>query len=82
MLTADHLKAPAYYDVTSFAPYVKAKTCLTWGVNHNTCPPTTSYAVWNLLACEKESPVTPVNEHCTSEATNHQQLDWILKNLK
>ena len=82
MLTANHLKALAYYDVVNFAPYVKAKTYLTWGFNDNTCPPTTSYAVWNLLQCEKESLITPVNEHWTSEVTNRQQLDWILKNLK
>ena len=55
---------------------------MTWGFNDNTCPPTTCYAVWNLLQCEKESLITPVNEHWTSEATNRQQLDWILKNLK
>ncbi|MBQ8158232.1 MAG: acetylxylan esterase [Prevotella sp.] len=82
MLTANHLKTLAYYDVVNFAPYVKAKTYLTWGFNDNTCPPTTSYAVWNLLQCEKESLITPVNEHWTSEVTNRQQLDWILKNLK
>jgi cephalosporin-C deacetylase-like acetyl esterase len=55
---------------------------MTWGFNDNTCPPTTSYAVWNLLKCEKKSLITPVNEHWTSEATNRQQLDWILKNIK
>ena len=77
-----HLQTLPYYDVVCFAPYVKAKTYLTWGFNDNTCPPTTSYAVWNLLQCEKESLITPVNEHWTSEATNRQQLDWILKNLK
>lgn len=81
-LTAAHLNTLAYYDVVCFAPYVKAKTYMTWGFNDNTCPPTTSYAVWNLLQCEKESLITPVNEHWTSDVTNRQQLDWILKNLK
>jgi len=81
-LTEAHLQTLPYYDVVCFAPYIKAKTYLTWGFNDNTCPPTTSYAVWNLLQCEKESLVTPVNEHWTSEATNRLQLDWILKNLK
>lgn len=81
-LTANHLNTLAYYDVVCFAPYIKAKTYLTWGFNDNTCPPTTSYAVWNLLQCEKESLITPVNEHWTSDATNRHQLDWILKNLR
>ena len=82
MLTAAHLQTLAYYDVVCFAPYVKAKTYLTWGFNDNTCSPTTSYAVWNMLQCEKEDLITPINEHWTSDVTNRQQLDWILKNLK
>lgn len=81
MLTESHLTTLPYYDVVCFAPYVKAKTYLTWGFNDNTCPPTTSYAVWNLLKCDKECLVTPINEHWTSDVTNRQQLQWILKNL-
>ena len=81
-LTEAHLQTLPYYDVVCFAPYIRAKTYMTWGFNDNTCPPTTSYAVWNLLQCEKESLITPINEHWTSDVTNRQQLDWILKNLK
>ncbi len=81
-LTEQHLNTLPYFDVCSFAPHIKAKTMLTWGYNDNICPPTTSYAVWNLLTCEKESLVTPINEHWTSDATKRKQLDWVLKNLK
>ena len=81
-LTEQHLKTLPYFDVCCFAPYIKAKTYMTWGYNDNTCPPTTSYAVWNLLKCEKESLITPINENWTSEATNRNQLDWILKQIK
>jgi hypothetical protein len=80
-LTQQHLKTLPYFDVCCFAPYIKAKTYLTWGFNDNTCPPTTSYAVWNLLKCEKESLITPINEHWTSDATDRQQLQWILDNI-
>jgi cephalosporin-C deacetylase-like acetyl esterase len=66
----------------NFAPFIKAKTYMTWGYNDNTCPPTTSYAVWNLLKCQKESLITPINEHWTSDVTNRQQLEWLLKNFK
>ncbi len=82
VLTPQHLKTLPYFDVCSFAPYVKAKTYMTWGYNDDTCPPTTSYAVWNLLRCEKECLITPVNEHWTSEVTNREQLTWILRHLK
>ena len=80
--TKDNVATMSYYDVVCFAPYVKAKTYMTWGYNDNVCPPTTSYAVWNLLQCEKESLITPVNEHWTSDVTNRQQLTWLLQNFK
>jgi len=81
LLTPAAVRTLSYYDVCSFAPFIKAKTYMTWGYNDNTCPPTTSYAVWNLLQCEKESLITPINEHWTSDATNRQQLDWLLRNF-
>lgn len=82
LMTPAAVKTLAYYDVCSFAPYIRCKTYLTWGFNDDTCPPTTSYAVWNLLKCEKESLVTPINEHWTSDKTNRQQLQWLLDNFK
>ena len=82
MLTPEKINTMAYYDVVNFARYVKAKTRLTWGYNDNTCPPTTSYAVWNTLKCEKESLITPINEHWTSEDTEYGHMEWLKKNLK
>ena len=77
----DCLNTMAYYDVVNFARKVKAPTYLTWGYNDNTCPPTTSYAVWNTLKCEKESLLTPINEHWTTTDTNRKQMEWIKKHL-
>lgn len=72
----------AYYDVVNFARHISCKVRMTWGYNDNTCPPTTSYAVWNSLNCPKEALITPINEHWTSEATERGHLDWMLNNLK
>lgn len=79
---ADILKTLEYYDVVNFARQVKAPVYLTWGYNDNTCPPTTSYIVYNLLDCPKEALITPINEHWTSDATEYGQLKWIQKHLK
>lgn len=73
----DCLNTLAYFDVVNFARYVKAPTYLTWGYNDVTCPPTTSYAVWNTLKCTKESLLTPINEHWTTTETNRGQMEWI-----
>ena len=78
MDTPDKLKTMAYYDVVNFARMIKVPTYITWGYNDDTCPPTTSYAVYNVLDCPKEALITPINEHWTSDATEYGQLKWIL----
>ena len=77
----DCLNTMAYYDVVNFARKVTVPTYLTWGYNDITCPPTTSYAVWNTLKCEKEALLTPINEHWTTSDTNYQQMVWIKEHL-
>ena len=64
-----------------FARFVTADTYLTWGFNDDTCPPTTSYAVYNTLACPKEALITP------STSTGHRKLPnsangWIQRHLE
>lgn len=82
MLTPDKLNTMAYYDVVNFARHIECPVYLTWGYNDDTCPPTTSYAVWNTLHCQKEALITPINEHWTSEDTERHQLDWILDKIR
>jgi cephalosporin-C deacetylase-like acetyl esterase len=82
LLSKQNLHTLAYYDVVNFARHLKAQTYMTWGYNDDTCPPTTSYAVWNTMTCPKESLITPINEHWTSNDTERGHLDWILKHLK
>lgn len=82
LYTPSNISTMAYYDVVNFVRKVKATTYMTWGYNDNTCPPTTSYAVWNTLNCEKESLITPINEHWTSDATEYGQMVWIKKHLQ
>lgn len=82
MDSKEKLETMAYYDVVNFARLIKADTFMTWGFNDNTCPPTTSYAVFNTLNCPKEALITPINEHWTSEETERGHLEWIKKHLK
>lgn len=79
--TDEHIRTMAYYDVVNFARFVKATTHLTWGYNDNTCPPTTSYIVYNTLSCPKDALITPINEHWTSDTTERHHLTWILEHL-
>lgn len=81
MDTPEKLNTMAYYDVVNFARHLKCPVYMTWGYNDDTCPPTTSYAVYNVITSPKEALITPINEHWTSEATERGHLDWILKHL-
>lgn len=82
MDTPAKIKTLAYYDVVNFARQITVPVYMTWGFNDNTCPPTTSYIVYNVLNCPKEALITPVNEHWTSDDTEYGHLLWIKKHLK
>lgn len=82
MDTPDKLRTMAYYDAVNFARQIDCPTYMTWGYNDDTCPPTTSYAVYNVLRGPKEALITPINEHWTSETTERDHLDWIQRHLK
>lgn len=82
MDTPEKIKTLAYYDVVNFAKQITVPVYMTWGFNDNTCPPTTSYIVYNVLGCPKEALITPINEHWTSEDTEYGHLVWIKKHLK
>ena len=81
VLTPGNIKTLAYYDVVNFARHITCPVYMTWGYNDDACPPTTSYAVWNTLKCPKESLITPINEHWTSEATEYGHMVWLKKHL-
>lgn len=82
MFTDRNMRTMAYYDVVNFARHVTADVYMTWGYNDNTCPPTTSYAVWNTFTCPKEALITPINEHWTSDDTEYRQMEWVLEKLR
>lgn len=76
-LTPQVIETLSYFDVVNFARRVKCPVYMTWGYNDNTCPPTTSWIVWNALQCEKEKYVTPINEHWISTETRYRQMRFL-----
>lgn len=82
VLTSQNINTLLYYDVVNFSRHVTCPVYMTWGYNDNVCPPTTSYAVWNTLTNPKESLITPINEHWTSDDTEYGQMQWILERVK
>ncbi len=81
-LTPNVIQTLSYYDVVNFARCISVPVFMTWGYNDNVCPPTTSYAVYNVLTTPKKALITPVNEHWVSTDTRYVQLEWIKEQLK
>ncbi len=77
MMTDDKVKTMAYYDVVNFARILTCPVRMTWGYNDNTCPPTTSYAVKNVIPTKVDCLITPINEHWTSVDTEKSHMEWL-----
>lgn len=82
VLTPQVVETLSYYDVVNFARRITCPVYMTWGYNDNTCPPTTSWAVWNVLTCPKEQYLTPINEHWISTETRYRQMEFLQKHCK
>ncbi len=48
------IETSKYYDVVNFARFIKIPGLYSWGYNDETCPPTTAYAVYNVITAPKE----------------------------
>lgn len=75
--TPEAVRTLEYYDVVNFAKRLKCPVRMTWGFNDVTCPPTTSYEVYNVITSPKSALLTPVNEHWTSADTEYGHYEWI-----
>lgn len=80
--TPEKIRTLEYYDVVNFARHLKCPVRMTWGFNDNTCPPTTSYEVFNVITAPKEALLTPINEHWTTVSTERGHYDWIKAHCK
>ena len=80
--TAAKIRTLEYYDVVNFARHLTCPVRMTWGFNDNTCPPTTSYEVYNVITAPKEALLTPVNEHWTSSDTEYSHYLWLKSCVK
>ncbi len=80
--TPEKIRTLEMYDVVNFAKRLKCPVRLTWGFNDNTCPPTTSYEVYNVITSPKEALITPINEHWTSDTTERGHYTWLKSKVK
>jgi len=52
--TPARVQTSKYYDVVNFAKLLKVPGMYSWGFNDETCPPTTTFSVYNSISAPKE----------------------------
>ena len=72
----------AYFDVVNFAKRVQIPTYMTWGFNDITCPPTSMYAAYNVIAAPKELKLYLETGHWTYPEQNETLNNWLINKLR
>jgi cephalosporin-C deacetylase-like acetyl esterase len=73
------LSVSGYYDAVNFARKIKVPTVMGVGLIDNTCPCTTCFAAYSVLAGPKQMDIAPLMGHGTSPSYIALSSAWILK---
>jgi cephalosporin-C deacetylase-like acetyl esterase len=82
MRTKEKLETVSYYDAVNFARRLKVPGIYSWGFNDETCPPTSIYAAYNVIASPKTLLLGLEMGHANSVEQNERLNEWIEKSLK
>lgn len=78
----DKIETSKYFDVVNFARFVKVPGWYSWGYNDNVCPPTASYAAYNLITAPKELHIFQETQHWTFPEQVEMKNKWLSEKLK
>jgi cephalosporin-C deacetylase-like acetyl esterase len=67
-----------YYDAVNFARRLAIPGHYSWGYNDQTCPPTSTFAAYNVITSPKELVIAPQQGHAASAAQAERVRAWIL----
>jgi cephalosporin-C deacetylase len=70
-----------YYDVVNFARTLKVPGFYSWGFNDETCPPTSMYAAYNVIAAPKELFLALDTGHWTYPEQRDKFNNWLVEQL-
>ena len=71
----------AYYDAVNFARRLKAPGFYIWGYNDETCPPTSTFAAYNIITAPKTLAVQPEQAHTYPSEQWEAVNNWVSNNL-
>ncbi|WP_337043394.1 acetylxylan esterase [Emticicia sp. 17c] len=79
--TEAKIKTAAYYDVVNFAKQVKIPCYYSMGFNDETCPPTSMWAVYNVINSPKTLKLYQETGHWTFPEENENVMNWLFDKL-
>jgi cephalosporin-C deacetylase-like acetyl esterase len=80
--TPRKLETLGYYDVVNFARQIKVTGFYSWGYNDMTCPPTTTFAAYNVVTAPKTLLVAEETGHWNYPEQTEASWQWIMQQLK
>jgi cephalosporin-C deacetylase len=75
------LETAGYYDVVNFAKQLKVPGFYTWGYNDETCPPTSTFSVYNSITAPKEFYPEPATGHFANGVQWGKINSWLISKL-
>ncbi len=79
--TPAKIATAAYYDTVNFSRRLKVPGYYTWGYNDDVCPPTSTYAAFNVITAPKELGLTLELAHSYTPEQNEAVNAWVEKFL-
>jgi len=71
-----------YYDVVNFAKQIKIPGIYSWGFNDETCPPSSTFASYNVINAPKQLNIVQETGHWGYPEQNEKMSTWMVAQLK
>ncbi len=78
---SDHIVTSKYYDIVNFARFINVPGWYTWGFNDYTCPPTSTFAAFNIITAEKELHLFQDTGHWSYPEQDELRFSWLYNEL-
>ncbi len=79
--TPAKITTASYYDTVNFARRVKVPGYYNWGYNDEVCPPTSTYAAYNVITAPKELGLTLELGHAYTAEQYDAINAWVVRAL-
>lgn len=79
--TPAKIATSAYYDSVNFARRIKVPGFYIWGYNDDVCPPTSTYAAYNVITAPKTLAIEPEQSHSYPSEQWEAINRWVLQQL-